>query len=271
MNYTVGSRLMHRRVEQEWRLNEPLRREPIARRSLVEELAFRLRERIRCEAFTPGDRIGTKTELASQYGVSAATVNAAVRLLDAAGIVEAKPGVRGGVFVSRPQPRVQVGRVQISLRDSGDQTLAEDSYRSRVLLEILLVRLAARYRTTDDIRGLKECRDRLQGTYGRDLTLYMHTNWELHVCIAQAAHDDTLLAVYRALMDVVVSDVDRISDQDGQRRRDGSNLQLHLRLVDSIIAGDVEAATAAAEEHAERILAGLGRRTSATAPASAEG
>jgi DNA-binding FadR family transcriptional regulator len=221
-------------------------------------LAKRVSEHIRHGALAPGDRIGTKSDLARQYGVSAGTVNSAVRLLEAAGMAAAKPGIRGGVFVSRPRTRVQVGRIQLTLRDSGNLALAEDSYRSRVLLEVLLARLAARFRTDEDITSLQLCRRRLEESYGRDVAGYMHANWELHDCVARAAHNETLLSVYRAVKDVVVADVDRISDQQAAPKRDGSNLRQHLRLADCVIAGDVEAATVTAEEHADRILKHLG-------------
>lgn len=233
--------------------------EPLTRRSVVEELARRIQERIQREALAPGERLGTKAELARQYRVSAGTVNSAIRLLDAAGVAAARPGVGGGVFVSPAQPRVQLGRALLTLRESSDEVIAQDAYQSRALLEVLLARLAARFRTDEDIHELESTLARLQATQG-DITLYMRANWALHDCIAQAAHDETLLAVYRGLVEVVIADIAHIGDRHGAPRGDGANARLHERLVESIIQGDVEEATRAAEAHAQRILSTLQAR-----------
>lgn len=230
---------------------------PLARRSVVEELAARLQDRIRREALVPGDRLGTKGELARQYGVSAGTMSSTLRLLDAAGVAAAKPGIGGGVFVHHPRHRLQLGRALLTLRDSGNSALARDSYRSRALLEILLARLAARFRTEDDIRELHATAERMRATYGHEISDYLRANWALHDCIARAAHNETLLAVYRALAAMVADDVERITDSDVGLQRDGSNVRLHQRLVDAVVAGDVATATAVAEEHADRLLARL--------------
>jgi len=68
--------------------------------TLVEMLAGRLRAMIVDRSLPAGSRLGTKTELARQYGVSTGTVHAAVRLLEAQGLALGRPGVGGGVFVS---------------------------------------------------------------------------------------------------------------------------------------------------------------------------
>src|SRR3954453_5490905 len=48
----------------------------------------------------PGSRLGTKDDLRRRFGVAVATVNEAVRLLEMRGLIEARPGPGGGVFVA---------------------------------------------------------------------------------------------------------------------------------------------------------------------------
>src|ERR671933_1664313 len=59
---------------------------------------------------TPGDRLGTKDDLRRRFRVAVATVNEAVRLLETRGLVEARPGPGGGVFVAASSARVALKR-----------------------------------------------------------------------------------------------------------------------------------------------------------------
>src|SRR5919205_426364 len=59
---------------------------------------------------TPGDRVGTKDDLRQRFGVAVATVNEAVRLLETRGLIEARPGPGGGVFVAASSVRVALRR-----------------------------------------------------------------------------------------------------------------------------------------------------------------
>ena len=86
---------------------------PIAPRvSRAETLATRLEAEISADALQPGQRLGTKRELRERFGVAAGTFNEAMRIMVIRGVVDARPGPGGGVFVARrpertsPQPRL---------------------------------------------------------------------------------------------------------------------------------------------------------------------
>ena len=57
------------------------------------------------EALGPGDRLGTKAEIAARFGYSGGTVNEAVILL------ETRPGPGGGLFAASPVARVRLDRL----------------------------------------------------------------------------------------------------------------------------------------------------------------
>src|SRR6266540_3625458 len=78
-----------------------------SRVSRAEALARRLEARILDGGMRAGDRVGTKEDLRERFGVAVATVNEAIRLLQARGLVQVRPGPRGGVFASEPSPFVR--------------------------------------------------------------------------------------------------------------------------------------------------------------------
>src|SRR5439155_21871598 len=89
--------------------------------TMVEILAGRLRAAIVDGNLPPGSRLGTKVELARRYGVSTGTVHAAVRLLEAQGLAEGRPGVGGGLFVTHPRPYLGLTSILLTLHENSDQ------------------------------------------------------------------------------------------------------------------------------------------------------
>ena len=76
-----------------------------SRLSRAEALAREVEEEIAAGILSTGDRLGTKDDLRLRFNVAVATVNEAIKLLDARGLVEARPGPGGGVFVASPASR----------------------------------------------------------------------------------------------------------------------------------------------------------------------
>src|ERR1700716_1586114 len=79
---------------------------PLVMRVSRAEAVARELEREILEGQEPGVRIGTKDDLRTRFSVAVATINEAVRLLEMRGLIEARPGPGGGVFVSRPAARL---------------------------------------------------------------------------------------------------------------------------------------------------------------------
>lgn len=136
---------------------------------------------------TPGARLPSTRELVTRYQASPVTVQAALRTLNAQGLIETRPGV--GTFVravrtARPadygwqtaalrSPRFRIQPVSTALRSHGNDVLALHSgYPDRELLPERLVRAAlARAARTDaaitrsPVAGLPE----LQGWFAAEL------------------------------------------------------------------------------------------------------
>ncbi|QEU93113.1 GntR family transcriptional regulator [Streptomyces kanamyceticus] len=70
-----------------------------------ETIADKLREQIRAGQFRPGDRLPSEADLIESSGRSGPTVQQALRVLQAEGLIEKRHGV--GTFVRRPRTLVQ--------------------------------------------------------------------------------------------------------------------------------------------------------------------
>ncbi|HWP27921.1 MAG TPA: FCD domain-containing protein [Chloroflexota bacterium] len=220
-------------------------------------LARRLSATIVDNNLPAGSRLGTKAELARQYGVSVGTVHAAVRLLEAQGLAEGRPGVRGGVFVGGRQPHLRLASILLTLHESSDQAAVRDMLEARAALDVLLARRAAEERRAEDIERLRQALADLEAAWRQTPRIvgdYLRRDWALHDVIAQAGHNATLLAVYRTILGFIEAQVQEIARQPRLNTTIGENLAIHRRLVESIIAGDPETATQFAEQHRRRIL-----------------
>jgi GntR family transcriptional regulator, transcriptional repressor for pyruvate dehydrogenase complex len=218
-----------------------------SRVSRAEALARRLEAEILGVVVRPGDRLGTKEELKERFGVAVATVNEAIRLLQARGLVDVRPGPRGGVFAREPSPFVRLGHQVLALKHEGVR--AADCLQVREALDPAVVAEAVRHRSDGDAADLQERLRRMRAARD-DPTAFQRANWDLHRRIAEISPNPILRSLYTLMLDVVSSELETvIPDADFAAQTD-ELLRLHQELVDAIVAGDQELAAQAAERHA---------------------
>ena len=191
----------------------------------------------------PGDRLGTKDDLRQRFGVAVATVNEAVRLLETRGLIEARPGPGGGVFVASSSARAALrrGRVQAAW---GSARVA-DCLAVRNGLEPLVCREAARHRTADDIRDLRAIVADMERR-GEDPRVFLELNWALHRRIARLGHNAPLHSIYLTLLDFIE---DELEAQDPRRAEQMADVETHRELVEAIAEGPGPRLDAAIERH----------------------
>ena len=122
-----------------------------------EQIAAVLRGRVVAGELEPGHRLPTETMLATEFGVSRATVREALRQLDAQSLIRTSKGATGGSYVTLPS----AGHLSASLRsgigllaDAQDVSL-DELLEARELLEVPAARLAARRRQEHDLERLR--------------------------------------------------------------------------------------------------------------------
>jgi DNA-binding FadR family transcriptional regulator len=210
----------------------------------AEELALRIERRIAEQRMTPGDRLGTKAEVGDRYGFSGGTVNEAVILLETRGMVEARPGPGGGLFVAAPAPRV---RLDLLLRELPvEAPRAADCLSLRNALEPPLCLDAARHCEASDAADLREILAAMRREASEPQQL-RRSNWRLHRRIAAISANPLLRVVYLATLNLVEEATDRTPDTaalDGEQAVD-----VHEELVEALIAGQPTRLARAVERH----------------------
>ena len=209
---------------------------------------------------TPGDRLGTKDDLRQRFGVAVATVNEAVRLLETRGLIEARPGPGGGVFVAASSVRAALRRG--NLRATWGSARVADCLVVRNGLEPLVCREAARHVTTAETRELRAIVDHMERCAG-DPRAYFELNWTLHRCIARLGHNAPLHSIYLTLLDFIE---DGTATDDLRRFDPATDIEVHRELVAAIAEGPGPRLDAAIERHAELTARARAPRTGPSAP-----
>jgi DNA-binding FadR family transcriptional regulator len=214
----------------------------------AEELALSLERRIADQRLAPGDRLGTKAEIGERYEFSGGTVNEAVILLETRGVVEARPGPGGGLFVAAPAPHV---RLDLVLRElTADSPEIGDCLSVRSALEPPLCFDAARNCEPSDAADLREILAAMRQGIAEPRAL-LHGDWRLHRRIAEIAANPLLRVLYLTTLDLVEEAADRAPDaaaRGGER-----TLDVHEELVEALIAGQTARLARAVERHAHAV------------------
>ena len=215
---------------------------PIARVSRAELVVRELEREIAADR-APGDRLGTKDELRKRFGVAVATVNEAVRLLEMRGMIEARPGPGGGVFVARPAARAAFSNLVLGFKTGS--TTFQECLEVRDALEPLIDSHAARYHKTRDIRELRRVIEDMEAV-ADDPAAFFKCNWALHRRIAQLCRNGPLRSMYLTLIDFLEYSIDHAEFASFDV---ASIVAVHGQLVDAIDAGEGPRLDAAIEAH----------------------
>ncbi len=216
--------------------------------SRAEALARALESEILEDALPPGHRLGTKEELKRRFGVAVATVNEAIRMLEMRGLIEARPGPGGGVFVSGPSTRIQLSHLVLGFKWS--PSTVSDCLAIRMALEPLVCREAGTYRSPADVRALRGLLGRME-KHTSEPQEYLRCNWALHRRIAKICRNVPLSSIYLTLLDFLEEGLDDVAEEHFDGR---DNLQIHRELVDAIDAADAGRLEAAIAQHAPTAL-----------------
>ncbi|HEX3606127.1 MAG TPA: FadR/GntR family transcriptional regulator [Candidatus Dormibacteraeota bacterium] len=217
---------------------------PITPTSAYEQIASRLRERIRLGLLRQGERLPPERQLAEQLGVSRVTLRDALSILQGEGLIERRRGAGGGaVILGLRRSPVEV-RAELQRQTGTFERILE----LRLVIEPGAARLAAERRNDDDLRRLVLSIEGLERAErrGREGVADFHRADSIfHLTIAAASRNPYLYeSVERArsrLFAPMAAVEKRGMQQDSGRE--------HRDVLEAIADGDADRAGVMMERH----------------------
>lgn len=208
-------------------------------------LARHLESKIATLGLVPGDRLGTRTELRQSYSVGVATVNEALRLMTSRGIVEARPGPGGGVFVANREgeSEARLGHALLGL-EATEATL-NDCVECRMTIEPAIYRHAAECLGPEDIEALEVLVATMASSLD-DQDAFLEANWAFHRRVAAVCDNRLLRATYLALIDILEAGLEEFAF--GSHGLDDA--EVHSELTAAMANGDAQRLARAVKLHA---------------------
>lgn len=211
---------------------------PVTRPRLYEVIVEQLCGYIADNEMSPGDRLPAERELATNLGVSRASLSQALVALEVQGVLSVRHG-DGAILVRRPTEE----RVIKALREHADRI--PDVIEAREALEVKLAALAAARRTEAEMAAIdaaiatmeREVDSGDRGVVGDEM---------FHEAITAAAHSSLLAKLMHEISGLVrETRIESLSQQDRPR----ASLEAHRRIAEAIRRQDAGEAARAMADH----------------------
>lgn len=215
----------------------------ISRQKMGDQVSEQIKQYIVEKKLAPGDRLPTERQLAETFGISRLSVREVTKTFEALGIVESKPGV--GLTVGRVSMERLTGHLGFhsGLLDADPQQLID----TRVIIETGALPHVAR-RMADDPAIETQLRQIAEqfGT-AEDLKSLVAIDTQFHHALIEASGLRPLVA----FGDLLAVFFQRFREAIGKVEYRKVGVENHLRLVDLLAAGRVDAAVADLREQIE--------------------
>lgn len=194
-----------------------------------------------------GGRLAPERQLASQLGVSRASVREALRALELSGIVRSRHG-EGNFVVAVPGDGATRPLSQFVERH---RTSLLELFDARKEFEPQLAALAAERASPEDVDRLRTAVEEQEQDLGAgDLEAAFRADRLFHAAIAEATRNQTLIRLHGFLSDLVANGSREAIENDARRAQSDVD---HRRVYQAIARRDRAAASAAMRQHLENV------------------
>jgi GntR family transcriptional repressor for pyruvate dehydrogenase complex len=217
---------------------------PMTTTSAYEQVAARLRQRIRLGLLPPGERLPPERSLAEQLGVSRVTLRDALGILQGEGLIERRRGAGGGAVIVGWRPTSGEARAELQRQTASLDRILE----LRLVIEPGAARLAARRRSDADLRRLQLSIEGLEraAALGRDGVSEFHRADSIfHLTIAAASRNPYLYEAVERARSRQFAPMQAIDKQELQQ----DSAAEHRAVLEAIADGDAASAASAMENH----------------------
>jgi GntR family uxuAB operon transcriptional repressor len=224
-----------------WRiLRVPL--QAVEAKRLYRQIADQIAGLIAKGEFTDGSRLPAERELASQLGVSRASVREAIISLEIAGLVEVRVGT--GIFVkARTTPA--------TAQDGGPGPF--DLLNARKLVEGEIAARAAKHATAADVDALRACLERMDANVD-NFAIREEADRDFHFRIAKATGNGSLELVVEGMWEQRAELWGRLQKHFHTRELAQATVRDHAAIVKAIAAHDADGARSAMHRHMARVV-----------------
>lgn len=173
----------------------------LKKQTLSVQIAERIIEEISNGGYVPGASLPSEQQLAADYGVSRPVVREAFKFLYAQGFVNVTTGKGASIReVNDELLRVFMRRV---LAGGVDKDIV-DLFELRITLEKVSVALAARDRSTQELRELKATLNKMTSFIDQP-ALYSEFDIKFHVLLARSSHNIFVFHLISSIRETLVS------------------------------------------------------------------
>jgi GntR family transcriptional repressor for pyruvate dehydrogenase complex len=169
-----------------------------------ELLAQRVRAAILVGDLPVGSQLPSEHELVRQFGVSRATVREGFRLLEADGLIETRPGRRGGATVCRPSAGAHTRSLALLLQFDG-ATLGA-LLEARRIIKPLCGRLAAERMQPAELAEMRDALAEMRRVVD-DAEAYHRAGIRFHLLIAQGTRNPVLGIYATSLAELIYDQI----------------------------------------------------------------
>ncbi|MCC6197493.1 MAG: FadR family transcriptional regulator [Burkholderiales bacterium] len=212
--------------------------------SKAQQVAQDLLKRIVESGVQPGQSFGTEAELLARYEVSRPTLRESIRILEAQGVLQQKPGPGGGLIVMRPSLDLLAQALSIFLRFNDVPFVTV--LQAREVIEPALAAEAATGGTEDDFREMAASIARMQAVSDADQAAFIAENRIFHAIVARASGNKVLETFWGTISLLASGEHHGIRYTFGNRRH---VIAAHQQILDACLRRNPQAAARAMAAH----------------------
>ena len=216
-------------------------------------LAERLREAILQGNLQVGSALPPERALVLESGLSRAAVREGLRILEAEGLLDIRPGRGGGSFVRRPGSDTVSRSLDLMIR--GQSIRFQDLLAAREGIEPQAAFQAALNATPADIARLETETRRCEAVVG-DLDAFLRANVDWHLAVVRASHNALFDAFMTSISPAVhaATEIENFNPEEVRRLV----IRAHARVFEAIREGDAAAAKRRMGRHVGAYAEALG-------------
>ncbi len=215
--------------------------------TLSEEIEKKIENAIINKRFLPGEKLPTEIEMCEMFAVSRTSLREALQKLSTRGLIRIKKG--SGIYVEEISSSYAVNSMGLFLQLNLDKDYITHIIEIRKILEPNIAKLAAQYRTSNDLKHLQKSLVDLKNCDISDYKKQGLIDRNFHLIIAKSTSNPMIPVIVEPIFNIMPK-IRMIVYAKVEYAHDTA-LKYHTKLVKHIKAKDAEGAFKAMKMHLE--------------------